>query len=69
MKAEIGFVRDWTGDTDRIGSGALTLTERLQLVVISQSQSEHTMLAVWAKRMGLTYDESAGCLFIEEPAK
>lgn len=67
MKAEIGFVRDWTGDTDRIGYGALT--ERLQLVVSSQSQSEHTMLAVWAKRMGLTYDESAGCLFIEEPAK
>ncbi len=67
MKAEIGFVRDWTGDMNRTGYGALT--ERLQLVVTSQSESEYTLLSVFAKRMGRTIDESSGCLTIEEPAK
>ena len=61
MRAEIGFIRDWGLD------GALT--DRLRLTVQSQSTSEATTLLMFARRMGLEFDESSGQLTIDEPAK
>lgn len=65
MIAEIGFARDWTGDIHRPDFGAMT--DRLNLVIRSQSITEQTLLIVFAKRMGLTFDPCAGELTIAEP--
>ena len=63
MKAEIGFQRDWSDE----GNGRVT--DKLQLVINAQSSTEATSLLLFAKRMGLRYDESSGSLTIDEPVK
>jgi hypothetical protein len=57
MKAEIGFARD----ADH------RVTDRLRLVITPESATEGTSLAMYAKRMGLAYNEFDYALAIDEP--
>lgn len=58
MKAEIGFVRD----------DAYRATDRMQLVITAQGQTELTALEVFARRAGLVVEPMSGTLTLEERA-
>jgi len=57
MKAEIGFVPD---ESDKP-------TPRLRLALTPQSQSDSTLLAMFAQQMGLKYMPLWGCMYVDAP--
>jgi hypothetical protein len=61
MRAEIGFVSGWNGHE-------WTAENRLELVIKPESQTESTLLRMFAQRMGLRIEETTGQLTISEPA-
>ncbi len=63
MKAEIGFIVDWDSALQTSGQP----TNRMNLVVTSQTSSEITLLKMFARRSGLKFNEYDGELIIEEP--